>query len=78
MADEPFNRSVTIRKEGHTYIFRFKKGDEIAVFYRMMEMAIDDEFNLTVRDLVHLTSKALKQAKPNFEVDLDKQKHTPW
>ena len=73
MADEQFNRSITIRKEGHTYIFRFKKGDEVALFYTLMEFAIDDRFNLTVKDLVHLTSKVLKKADPDFVVDLDKQ-----
>ena len=69
-ADERVEKSLVLLKDGHRYIFRYKRGDEIALFYTLMEYAIDERFNVTVKDLVHCTSKILKNLQPEAVIDL--------
>ena len=68
--EERTERYLVLLKEGHRYIFRYKRGDEIALFYTLMEYAIDERFNVTVKDLVHCTSKILKNLQPEAVIDL--------
>ena len=69
-ADERVEKSLVLLKDGHRYIFRYKRGDEIALFYTLMEYAIDERYNVTVKDLVHCTSKILKNLQPEAVIDL--------
>ncbi len=63
-------RCLVLLKEGHRYIFQYRSGDEIALFYTLMEYATDERFNVTVKDLVHCTSRVLKSLKPESVIDL--------
>ena len=49
---EDGRRTLTIVKDGHRYAFRYRLGDEIPLFYALMECATDDRFNITSKDLV--------------------------
>lgn len=63
-------RCLVLVKEGHRYVFKYRLGQEVALFYTLMEYATDDRFNVSVKDLVHCTSRILKSLQPEAVIDL--------
>lgn len=70
-AAAPEMRYLVVKKGEDNYIFRYTRGDEVTLFYSLMQYASDDRFNFDLKDLVSCTSRLLKNMKEGPVVKIE-------